>query len=162
MMQVLAMLLRNRAQPVILIVEDYADTRQMLKLLLEEVNYAVWTAASGEAALSIAARNPIDLILTDFNLPDITGATLIRRLRQMGQDLERVPIVMLTALDADEYRHLAAEAGCNEFIVKPIDFDTLERVLDRLLQESRVVKRSPVLISGNRLSLRKLIGDEAV
>jgi len=161
-MQVLAMLLRNRAQPVILIVEDYADTRQMLKLLLEEVNYAVWTAASGEAALSIAARNPIDLILTDFNLPDITGATLIRRLRQMGQDLERVPIVMLTALDADEYRHLAAEAGCNEFIVKPIDFDTLERVLDRLLQESRVVKRSPVLISGNRLSLRKLIGDEAV
>jgi len=161
MVQVLAMLLRNRAQPVILIVEDYADTREMLKLLLEEVNYAVWTAASGEAALSIAARNPIDLILTDFNLPDITGATLIRRLRRMNQDWERVPIVMLTALDADEYRHLAAEAGCNEFIVKPIDFDTLERVLDRLLRESRVVKRSPVLISGNRLSLRKLIGDEA-
>jgi len=161
MVQVPAMLLRDRAQPVILIVEDYADSRQMLKLLLEGVNYAVWTAASGEAALSIAARNPIDLILTDFNLPDITGATLIRRLRRMNQDLERVPIVMLTALDADEYRHLAAEAGCNEFIVKPIDFDTLERVLDRLLRESRVVKRSPVLISGNRLSLRKLIGDEA-
>jgi len=161
MVQVPAMLLRDRAQPVILIVEDYADSRQMLKLLLEGVNYAVWTAANGEAALSIAARNPIDLILTDFNLPDITGATLIRRLRRMNQDLERIPIVMLTALDADEYRHLAAEAGCNEFIVKPIDFDTLERVLDRLLRESRVVKRSPVLISGNRLSLRKLIGDEA-
>jgi DNA-binding response OmpR family regulator len=46
---------------------------------------------------------------------------------------------------------LAAEAGCNEFIVKPIDFDTLERVLERLLRQSRAVKRIAVLISSNRL-----------
>jgi two-component system chemotaxis response regulator CheY len=150
MLQVLAML-RTRAQPIILIVEDYEDTREMLKLLLEDLDYAVLTAPNGNGALSVARKNHIDLIVTDFNLPDITGATLIRRLRQMNQDLERVPILMLTALDSDEYRHLAGQAGCNEFIVKPIDFDTLERVLERLLRQSRAVKRIAVLISSNRL-----------
>jgi len=153
---------RTGSQPTILVVEDYADTRQMLKLLLEDQNYAVLTAANGKVAMSIAAQIPIDLIVTDFNLPDITGATLIRRLRHMSEDLTHVPVVMLTALDADEYRDLAAEAGCNEFIVKPVDFDTLEVLLDRLLRESPVSKRRSVLISGNRAPLTKVTGDEAV
>ena len=139
----------SRTQPIILIVEDYLDTRCMLKLLLESLNYAVLTAANGQIALAIAAKNHIDLVVTDFNLPDITGAALIRRLRRMSEALRRVPIVMLTALDADEYRHLAAQAGCNEFIVKPVDFDTLEGVLDRLVLENRLGERSPALISVN-------------
>ena len=142
----------SRTQPTILIVEDYLDTRYMLKLLLESLNYAVLTAANGETAMAIAAKNHIDLVVTDFNLPDITGAALIRRLRRMDEDLKRVPIVMLTALDADEYRHLAAEAGCNEFIVKPVDFDTLEGVLDRLVRENRLGERSPALIPVRRAS----------
>ena len=142
----------SRTQPTILIVEDYLDTRYMLKLLLESLNYAVLTAANGETAMAIAAKNHIDLVVTDFNLPDITGAALIRRLRRMNEDLKRVPIVMLTALDADEYRHLAAEAGCNEFIVKPVDFDTLEGVLDRLVRENRLGERSPALIPVRRAS----------
>jgi len=142
----------SRTQPTILIVEDYLDTRYMLKLLLESLNYGVLTAANGQTALAIAAKNHIDLVVTDFNLPDITGAALIRRLRRMNEDLKRVPIVMLTALDADEYRHLAAQAGCNEFIVKPVDFDTLEVVLDRLVRENRLGERSPALISVRRAS----------
>ena len=142
----------SRTQPTILIVEDYLDTRYMLKLLLESLNYAVLTAANGQTALAIAAKNHIDLVVTDFNLPDITGAALIRRLRRMNEDLKRVPIVMLTALDADEYRHLAAEAGCNEFIVKPVDFDTLEGVVDRLVWQNRRDERTPALISVKRAS----------
>ena len=142
----------SRTQPTILIVEDFLDTRYMLQLLLESLSYDVLTAANGQTALAIAAKNHIDLILTDFNLPDITGAALIRRLRRMNEDLKRVPIVMLTALDADEYRYLAAQAGCNEFIVKPVDFDTLEGVIDRLVREHRLGKRSPVLIPVRRAS----------
>ena len=97
----------------ILIVEDYLDTQHMMKLLLESLDYAVLTAPNGEMALAIAAKNHIDLVVTDFNLPDITGAALIRRLRGMNENLKRVPIVMRTAIDGDEYRHLAAQAGCN-------------------------------------------------
>ncbi len=143
-MQVLTM--EQTRTPIILVVEDYADTRDMLKLLLESLNYAVLAAANGKDALSIAAKVDIDLIVTDFELPDITGPALIRRLHQMNEDIKRVPSVMLTALDADEYRHLAAQAGCNEFIVKPFNFDILDRVIGRLLREHGPTTRMPVLI----------------
>ena len=134
------MMQRTGTQPIILIVEDYTDTRQMLKLLLEGLDYRVLTAATGYEGLAAAANNHIDLVLTDFSLPDMTGATLIRRLRQLNDHLKRIPTVVLTAFDGSEYRDLAAQAGCNAFIVKPPDFDTLKITLERLLQ-GRTVER---------------------
>ena len=122
---------RSRTRPIILLVEDYIDSQQMLKLLLESLNYRVLAAANGKAALVIAAGRPIDLLLTDFNLPDMTGATLVRRLRKI---VKNVPTVILTAYDGDEYRQLAYEAGCNAFLSKPTDFDLLARTLDGLLK----------------------------
>jgi len=120
----------------ILVVEDYADTRQMLKLLLESQNYSVLAAANGEEAISAAANNQIDLILTDFSLPDMTGPNLVRRIRRLRNHSENMPIVMLTAYDGRQYRELAEQAGCNAFFVKPPDFEFLKRTLDRLIKES--------------------------
>lgn len=128
---------RTGTQPIILIVEDYADSRFMLKLLLEDAGYSVLTAANGNEALTTAAGNHIDLVLTDFNLPDLTGPTVLRRLRQLNGQLKRVPAIVLTAFDGQEYRDLAAKAGCDAFVVKPLDFDTLKGIIDRLLRGSR-------------------------
>lgn len=64
---------RTRTRPIIMLVEDYEDSRQMLTLLLEDMDYSVLPAANGEEALSTVANNDIDLVLTDFNLPDMTG-----------------------------------------------------------------------------------------
>jgi CheY-like chemotaxis protein len=127
---------RTRTRPTILIVEDYADTRQMLKLLLAAQDYDVLTAANGEEALSAAANHHIDLILTDFSLPDMTGPNMVRRIRRLPNHSEDIPIVMLTAFDGRQYRELAEQAGCNAFFVKPPDFDFLRRTLDHLLEES--------------------------
>ena len=126
------MMQQTRTRPTILIVEDYADSRQMLKLLLEELDYFVLTAASGKEALAVAAANDIDLILIDYGLPDMTGPTVIRSLRQLRHDLSRVPIVMLTAFDGTHYRRLANEAGCDAYLVKPPDFDELRGTLERV------------------------------
>jgi len=120
-----------------LVVEDYADTRQMLKFLLQGLNYDVLTAANGKEALSVATNNHIDLILTDFGLPDITGPTMIRYVRRLQNHSASVPIVMLTAFDGAQYRELAEEAGCDAYFIKPPDFDYLKRTLARLLQESQ-------------------------
>jgi CheY-like chemotaxis protein len=128
------MMQQSRTRPTILIVEDYADSRQMLKLLLEELDYFVLTAASGKEALAVAADNHIDVILIDYGLPDMTGPTVIRSLRQRHQ-LKDVPIVMLTAFDGTHYRRLANEAGCDAYLVKPPDFDDLKDTVDQLLQE---------------------------
>jgi len=131
---------RTRTRPVILLVEDYPDSRQMLALLLEGMDYCVLSAASGKEALNAARNNDIDLVLTDFNLPDMTGPTVVRSVRELDNRLAHIPIVMLTAFDGDEYRLLAAQAGCNAFLTKPPDFELLKRTIDRLLQANRRYK----------------------
>lgn len=125
-------------------VEDYPDTQEMLKLLLEGAGFNVLTAETGREALAAAANNPIDLVLTDFSLPDTSGPTVVRRLRQLNGRLQHVPIIMLTAFDGFEYRNLAAEAGCDAFIVKPPNFDKLLAIIDRLLR-ARQAKREMLL-----------------
>jgi len=131
---------RTRTQPIILVVEDYADTRQMLKLLLEGLNYAVLTAASGEEAVSVAANNHVDLILTDFGLPDMTGLTMLRHIRRLANHSGSIPVVVLTAFDGSQYRELAEQAGVSAFLVKPPDFEFLKRTVSRLI-ENRQAER---------------------
>jgi CheY-like chemotaxis protein len=126
---------RIRTRPIILVVEDYADTREMLKFLLEGLDYGVLTAENGKDALSIAANNHLDLILTDFSLPDMTGSTMVRYIRSRQNHAGTVPIVMLTAFDESHYRELAEQAGCDAFFVKPPDFEFLKLTLQRLLHE---------------------------
>jgi CheY-like chemotaxis protein len=130
-------MLRTGAGPTILVVEDYSDTREMLKLLLEGSGFEVLTAETGSEALAAAANNHIDLVLTDFSLPDIAGPTLLRRFRQLNAHLRHVPTVVLTAFNGYEFRDLAAEAGCDAFIVKPPNFDTLLGIIDGLLRTSQ-------------------------
>jgi two-component system chemotaxis response regulator CheY len=105
----------------------------MLTLLLEGMNYCVLPAASGHEALTVAANNDIDLVLTDFNLPDMTGPTVARNVRKLDR-LAYIPVVMLTAIDAYEYRSLAAQAGCDAFFVKPPNFEMLKATIDQLLK----------------------------
>jgi CheY-like chemotaxis protein len=124
---------RTGTQPIILVVEDYADTRNMLKLLFESLDYAGLTAATGKEALSVAADNHLDLILTDFGLPDRTGPTLTRKIRRLSNQSASVP-VMLTAFDGSQYRELAAQAGVNAFLVKPPDFEFLKWTVGHLLE----------------------------
>jgi CheY-like chemotaxis protein len=129
---------RIRTPATILLVEDYADSRQMLKLLLEDLEYRLLTAATGEHALTIAAKNHIDLVLTDFNLPDFSGATMVLRLRKLNEQLKSVPVVVITASDAHEHRQLAHEADCNAFLLKPLNFEMLTTTIDELLQEANL------------------------
>lgn len=131
-----------RTGKTILVVEDYADTQEMLKLLLEGAGFNVLTAETGRNALVTAANNQVDLVLTDFSLPDTSGPSVVRRLHQLSGRFEHVPTVMLTAFDGVEYRKLAAEAGCDAFIVKPPNFDTLLAVIDRLLRASEAKRKT--------------------
>lgn len=107
----------------------------MLKLVLETFNYEVLTAANGNDALSLAASNPVDVILTDLGLPDMDGIGVVRRLRKVSDRLRRVPIIMLTAFERDDCYQPALDAGCTEILTKPPDFDKLHSLIERLLKE---------------------------
>jgi CheY-like chemotaxis protein len=127
--------IQRARKPIILVIEDYGDSREMMKLLLEDLGYRVLAAANGHEALALAASNHFDLILTDFGLPDMDGVRVVRSLRKLNTRLRHVPIIMLTALDGNEYYYPALSAGCTAFLTKPTDFETLQTMIENLLDE---------------------------
>jgi CheY-like chemotaxis protein len=119
----------------ILVIEDYADSRTMFRLLLESLDYRVVTAKDGREALAVAADEHVDLVLTDLGLPDMSGVTLVRHLRRLNEQLRHVPIIMLTAYDGIEYQRSAIQEGCTDFLTKPPDFDKLQGLIERVLRK---------------------------
>lgn len=117
----------------IMVVEDYDDTRQLLKFGLERLGYSVLEASNGQEAVDIAGREHPDLILMDLDLPILDGIAATQRIRQQPE-LGHVPIVAVTAYPMS-YTHVKAFAkGCNEYMPKPIDMAALEKLVSRYLQ----------------------------
>ncbi len=117
------------SNPTILIVEDDDNSLFVLKGILITKGYRVLEACDGKQAVDVAEAEKLDLILLDLQLPRLNGLGVIRRLRQ-NANLESLPIVIMTGCDADTYRGIAIAAGCDDFLLKPIDFDRLGAVLD--------------------------------
>ncbi|HEX8071288.1 MAG TPA: response regulator [Pyrinomonadaceae bacterium] len=115
-----------------LVVEDFEDTRYLMRLELERRGFRVLEAQNGEEGVAAAEREHPDIILMDIGLPVMDGIEATRRIRT--QDGARdVLIVALTAHHETEYRKNALAAGCDAYLTKPIDFDWLIDLLGRLL-----------------------------
>jgi CheY-like chemotaxis protein len=119
----------------VLVAEDDADIRLVLRLVLERQGYRVIEAADGPMTIETARAEKPDIILMDLQLPRLNGFAVARSLRQGGDGLSRVPIVVVSAHDPSKHRNLALAAGCNAFVTKPVDFDRLQELMDRLLAE---------------------------
>lgn len=113
----------------ILIVEDYADSREFLKTLMESYGYQVLLAGTGEEAVKIAQYGHPDLIFMDLALPVMDGLAATRVIKGL-EDGARVPVIALSAY-GDSYYGQALEAGCDGLINKPFDFATLEPYLNK-------------------------------
>lgn len=116
----------------ILVVEDYEDTRTLVKFHLEMCGYTVKEAANGREAIESVEQQCPHLILMDMSLPEIDGLTATRAIHEMEKACA-VPIVAVTAHSGPEYRAKAFAAGCTDFVSKPIDFDKLEAVIQNHL-----------------------------
>lgn len=104
----------------ILIVDDSRTIRMMVRTALEGRGYDVLEASNGVVALSVLARQVPDLLLTDINMPEMDGLTLIREARaQPG--LARLPILVLTTEFADDIKQEGRRAGANGWLVKPFN-----------------------------------------
>lgn len=123
-------------RPLVLIAEDHEDTRSMLKTLLAINGYDFTEAADGEEAVRLAKEFRPDLILMDGGLPRLDGFAATRRIRQSGP-CDRVPIIFLSGHAEPSFIGRAREAGCDEYIVKPIDLDELDSVMKRYLQKKQ-------------------------
>lgn len=122
----------KRSNKLFLVVEDFEDSRFMMRRLLEMAGYNVLEASDGEQAVKMAVESRPALILMDLSLPKLDGLAATRQIRQK-KGLKRVPILAVSAHDSPESRTEALEAGCNEYVTKPIDFDQLHALLQRFV-----------------------------
>ncbi len=124
------------SEAVILLVEDHPDNRVLARKLLERAGFRVVEAIDGRQALQQAAACKPDLVLLDMSLPEVDGWTVARTIRQ-SPDLRHLLIVALTAHAMDGDRERVLEAGCDEFLTKPIEIPKFIPTIRRLLEHRR-------------------------
>jgi CheY-like chemotaxis protein len=128
----------GNALPTILLVEDFDDTRLMMKMWLVKNGYRVIEAETGEEAIVLAQQERPDLIIMDVMMPGMNGLDATQRIRQ-DRALSRTPIVAVSAYGAEEYRSLALDAGCNEYVSTPFEPRTLADLIRDLLPDEESV-----------------------
>jgi len=120
--------------PRILIVEDSTMVRITVKRTLASVDFQVEEAKDGAEGLAKAqaASEPYDLILTDLNMPNMDGLTMIQNIRQIPAYVE-TPIVMLTTESGEDKKGVGHESGVSAWLVKPFEPDNLIEVVGSML-----------------------------
>ena len=116
----------------ILVVEDQDSIRRMIEALVQARGHEVTAVSSGTKALDVAMTNPPNLVLLDLNLPgQYDGFEVCRRLRA-DPGTSKVPVVIISALDDQESRNRAAEAGATAYYTKPFSPIALLKEIERL------------------------------
>ena len=116
----------------VMLVDDYADTREMLRRAVETCGCRVVEAANGQEAIELSQSERPDLILMDLNMPVLDGFNATLRIRELERTRD-VPVVAVTAHDTAEFRAAAGAVGCCEYLLKPLDFARLYELLEKLL-----------------------------
>lgn len=127
----------NAPKPLVLIVENHEDSRCMLKTLLEIWGYRTAEAEDGDESIETALSECPNLILMDVSLSKTDGLTTMRRMREIDS-LRGVPIVFISGHAQPEFRAFALSLGGNDFLVKPVDFNQLEIILNKFIGKNTV------------------------
>jgi CheY-like chemotaxis protein len=118
-------------KPPLLLVEDEPDTASLVKLIMEGKGYEVLHAATGSEALDkIALMPPPSLVLLDIQLPDVDGITILETIRATP-DWQNVPVIMLTAVSAEQQIRKVLSLTVQGYVLKPFRRETLLRSVDQ-------------------------------
>jgi CheY-like chemotaxis protein len=120
-------------RPTILVVDDFDDTRLLLRTFLEKRGFRVVEAENGVDAVAQAENESPDLIIMDMQMPQLDGLSATRKIRKVEQ-LHAVPIVAVSAYGADQFRELALAAGCDEYVSTPFEPEALEGLIRSLVR----------------------------
>ena len=115
----------------VLVVEDNEKNMYLISFILEKMGHLVLQADSGERGIELAAREQPDLILMDIQLPGIDGLETTKRIRRSGN----VPIIAITSFAMTGDRERLLSAGCNGYIEKPINPETIMGEISAYLEK---------------------------
>lgn len=116
----------------VLVVDDFPTMRKIIMNLLKQIGFKkIKEAENGEHALSVIKQGAVDFVITDWNMPKMTGIDLLKMIRS-DTDLKSMPVLMVTA-EADKTSIVQAiQAGVNNYIVKPFTAETLKEKIEKI------------------------------
>jgi CheY-like chemotaxis protein len=123
----------NDGQRTILVVDDFDDTRLLLRTWLQKKGYSVVEAENGKRAVEQAESQQPDLIIMDVEMPELDGLSATRQIRTLPNAKE-VPIVVVSAYGADQFRDDALAAGCDAYVSTPFEPEVLEKLIETLIK----------------------------
>jgi two-component system NtrC family response regulator len=130
----------------ILIVDDEDAQRSILKGYLEKKGYKIFSASSGTEGIKAVENNPIDIVLSDFKMPDKTGLEVLEEVKKINPEIS---FVILTAYGTIENAVKAMRLGAYDYISKPVDLDELDLTIERIIENKNL--RSEIQILKNQL-----------
>ena len=143
----------NSLREKILVVDDSALVRNMMKQGLSQQGFEILTANDGQEGYDAAVEHEPDLIVTDFNMPKMDGRELTRALKSR-EALSDIPVLMLTAADSDTDQRKGKHAGVAAFLSKPFPPDKLVVIAEKLIAERRLIRE--------RQAMRHYLSESAV
>jgi EAL domain-containing protein (putative c-di-GMP-specific phosphodiesterase class I) len=141
------------SRPTVLIVDDDAGFARSCARLLGGWGYEVEMALEGNLAVQRAQERPFDVILSDINVPDMSGLQILRAIRQHDRD---VPVVLMTGGPALESAREAVECGALSYLIKPISTGQLRDVVERAVQVHEVARRERRILVSTEVQQREI------
>jgi len=126
----------------ILIADDEQSQRLILSGYLKQKGYNIFEAASGDEALKIAGNNLIDIVLSDFRMPDMNGIDLLIKLKEKNPE---IAVVIITAFGTVENAVKAMKEGAFDYLTKPVDLDELDLIVKRVFERMHLISENKLL-----------------
>ncbi|HEY5122359.1 MAG TPA: response regulator, partial [Ignavibacteria bacterium] len=126
----------------ILIVDDESSQRIILKGYLEQTGYKVFEAATGAEAIKIISDQLIDIVLSDYKMPDINGLALLMRTKVLNPEIS---FVIITAFGTIENAVKAMKKGAFDYLTKPVDLDELDIIIKRITERQNLISENKLL-----------------
>jgi two-component system chemotaxis response regulator CheY len=119
----------------VLVVDDFATMRRILKNVLKEIGFTkIVEADDGSTALAVLKKDKVGLIVSDWNMPEVSGLELLKAVRS-DESTKDVPFLMVTAEGQKDSVVQAVQAGVNNYIVKPFTADTIKEKLEQIFDK---------------------------
>lgn len=116
----------------ILVVDDFANMRMLVHEMLKKIGYDVVEAEDGMMALKALKSQKFDVVVSDWNMPKMTGLELLKAVRA-DAELAKIPFLMITAEALQEHIIAAAQAGVNDYILKPFTAEVLNGKIKKMM-----------------------------
>jgi len=138
--------MNNEVAPCILLIEDEQDLRDLLQTIVREMGYRAIQATSGDQGIALATQLHPRLVLLDVMMPGLNGFDVCGVLKAQEETAD-IPIVFLTAAGDTRHRHVGAESGADDYIVKPFDLNDLQERLMAVLNGAPAAPHTPAALA---------------